>query len=151
MHNKIWSHKCPSVKERPRESVVFGCLSQQIHLGMLFWIFFPLKSMKYYGNFVYWCQSVNFRFLKQQLISRTLENGCAICRRNRLLTCTASSTDKLQSPSFRYSWIQRGILLRLSARANLWTKINQIITTKARWYHLWWRVFKYCGEDKSAF
>lgn len=119
-------------------------------LGHYFDFFFSLKSMKYYGNFVYWCQSVNFRFLKQQLISRTLENGCAICRRNRLLTCTASSTDRLQSPSFRYSWIQRGILLRLSARANLWTKINQIITTKARWYHMWWRVFKYCGEDKSA-
>lgn len=77
-------------------------------------------------------QGVYFNFFKQQLISRTLENGCAICRRNRLLTCTASSTDRLQSPSFRYSWIQRGILLRLSARANLWTKINQIITTKAR-------------------
>lgn len=30
MHNNKWSHKCPSVKERPRESVVFGCLSQQI-------------------------------------------------------------------------------------------------------------------------
>lgn len=83
-------------------------------------------------------RSVSFHSLKQ-LLSHTLENGCAICRRNRLLTCTASSTDRLQSPSFRYSWIQRGILLRLSARANLWTKTNKIITTITRWYHLWGR------------
>lgn len=155
MHNKKWSHKCPSVKERPRESVVFGCLSQQIPRASpppwdVILNFFSPKKHEILILYID-ARRVYFDFFKQQLISRTLENGCAICRRNRLLTCTASSTDKLQSPSFRYSWIQRGILLRLSARANLWTKINKIITTKARWYHLWWRVFKYCGEDKSAF
>lgn len=49
MHNKIWSHKCPSVKKRPRESVVFGCLSPQIPMtsplpwDLILIFFFPKK------------------------------------------------------------------------------------------------------------
>lgn len=105
------------------------------YLGtILLGVFFTNKAWNI--NFVHWCLECLIPLFKTtMLLSRTLENGCAICRRNRLLTCTASSTDRLQSPSFRCSCIQRGILFRLSARANLWTKINEIITTLTRRYH----------------
>lgn len=74
MHNKKWSHKCPSVKERPRESVVFGCLSQQIPGAsplpwdiILNFFFFPQKH-----EILILCNevgSVYFNFFKQQLIN----------------------------------------------------------------------------------
>lgn len=44
--------------------------------------------------------------------------GCAICRRKYLATWTPSSTVRLRLASVRCSWIQRGSLPRLSARAN---------------------------------
>ena len=49
----------------------------------------------------------------------TLEKGLAMVRRKRLATCTASSVDRLHRLSPRCSWIHRGSLPRLSARANL--------------------------------
>jgi len=49
----------------------------------------------------------------------TPEKGWAMVRRKRLATCTATSVDMLHRLSPRCSWIHRGSLPRLSARANL--------------------------------